>query len=330
MNRAQAGMTLVELMVAMLIGLILIGATASVYIANKDTYRTSEVIARMQENGRVALHMIVDDLRMAGFMGNNTNPVLVANRFGSTTPLDNAGGDCIPGWYINTASLLVVGNDQPPVLNGTSFDATCLSGKGYQATTDVIALKHAAAGEIDDDDVDDAAHATWTLISSDLLRSAFFIGGTPAPSDLDSTATTNRRWLAHVYFIAPDDDDVPLLRRLVLGSGPNFYNREVVRGVQDLQIQYGIDRDGDGTPDSFVEPGTEGAAKIVAARVWLLMRSETPDAGHDDSIHTYEYGIKRYIPGNAGSDNGSETAENPTRYRRLLLSTTVTLRNHWQ
>ncbi len=329
----QTGMTLVELMIAMVIGLVLIGATSAVYISNKDTYRTSETVTRMQENGRIALHLIIDDLRMAGFMGNNTNPVLVENRSGSATPLDALDGasgtdDCATGWYIDTSSMLLVGNDQAPVLNSTSLSTTCLSGKDLQAGTDVIALKRAAAGVIDDDAVDDPAHDTWTLIRSDLMHGAFFLGGQPLPTGM-TVAATNRRWLAHVYFIAPDDDDqdLPELRRLTLGSGPNFYNRELIPGIQDLQIHYGIDTSGDGAPDSFVEPGTEGAATVVAARVWLLMRSETREPGHDDSVNTYTYASKSYTPGD-GSD--IEIAGAPKQYRRLLLSATVTLRNDWK
>ncbi|HEX6929919.1 MAG TPA: PilW family protein [Gammaproteobacteria bacterium] len=329
MNRdPQAGMTLVELMIAMVIGLVLIGASASVYIANKDTYRTSETVARMQENGRIALHVIVDDLRMAGFMGNNTNPVLVENRSGSPAPLAALSGtsgtqDCADRWYIDTTSMLLVGNNQTPALNGVPFSTTCLLNKGYQATTDVIALKRAATGDILDINVGN--HVNWTLIRSDLMRGAFFLGGTPLPAGLTAN-TTNRRWLAHVYFIAPDNSsEIPELRRLTLGSGPNLYNRELVPGVQDLQIHYGIDTDGNGSPDSFVEPGNEGAAAIVAARIWLLMRSETREFSHNDSLNTYNYANKSYTPGDG---SGIETADNPEQFRRLLLSATVMLRNN--
>lgn len=335
MNRkSQTGTTLVELMIAMVIGLVLIGATGSVYIANKNTYRTGEIIARMQENGRIALHLVVDDLRMAGFMGNNTNPSLVMNRSGSPTalaPLSGSSGtdDCANGWYVDTSSMLIVGNNQTPAMNGNSFSTTCLSGKGYQATTDVIALKRAATGTIANTDTADPDHQNRVLIRSDLMRGAFFLGGTTLPAGLNAAMSTNRRWLAHVYFIAPDGDDekLPELRHLTLGSGPDFYNRELVPGVQDIQIQYGIDTDADGAPNSFVEPGTEGAASIVAARVWLLMRSETPESGYDDSVNTYDYATKSYTPGDDSTDNETEITANPERYRRLLLSTTVMLHN---
>lgn len=331
MSRArQFGLTLVELVIAMVIGLVLIGATASVYIANKETYRTGEIVARMQENGRIALHVIADDLKMAGFLGNNSNPSLIARRRGAT---DQFGAlpvtdDCADRWYVDLDSLLVVGNNQPPVVDSTSFADRCLAGQGYQPTTDVIALKRADIDEIRDDDVGSPEHDARLLLRTDLVRGEFFLGGEPLPAGMNDGLGTNRRWLAHVYFIAPDaGTGIPELTRLDLGRGPEFNAREIVPGVQDLQVQLGIDTDGDGMPDKFIEPGGAPAANVIAARVWLLMRSETPEPGHNDSLNTYEYAGKRYIPGDPGTDNGTEVAANPEQYRRLLLNATVMLRN---
>lgn len=331
--RNQHGVTLVELMIAMVIGLILMGAVASVYFASRDTYRTSEIVARMQENGRTALHLIASDLAMAGFMGNNTNPELIENAEGTPAPLPPLSGaapatqDCADRWYIDTSALLLAGNNAAPVHEGTSFSSTCLLNKGLQPGTDVIAVKRAASGAIPDSETGSSAHSAWTLLRTDLVRGAFFIGGGTIPPGMNAV-TTNRRWLSHVYFIAPDaTSGIPELRRLTLGSGPNLYNRELVPGVQDLQIQYGVDNDGNGSPDQFVEPGMEGNANVVAARVWLLMRSDVAEPDHDDSANTYEYANKAYTPGDGG--DGTETANEPTQHRRLLMSTTVALRNNW-
>lgn len=104
----------------------------------------------------------------------------------------------------------------------------------------------------------------------------------------------------------------------------------MVRGVQDLQVQYGIDTNGDGNANQFVEPGTQGLARVLAARIWLLMRSEEREASHDDSVNTYVYANKRYVPGDVTTNNETETATNPEQFRRLLLSKTITFRNQWQ
>src|SRR5690606_40811409 len=121
-----------------------------------------------------------------------------------------------------------------------------------------------------------------------------------------------------------------VLHRREMFSGPQkrLAQSALVRGVQDLQVQLGIDTDGDGTPNLFANPGEyPDQARIVAARDWLLLRAESLDPYHDDSFNSYIYGDRRYVPGDAGSDNETEFFPNPENYRRLLISKTVALRN---
>lgn len=63
------GFTMVEIMVAMVIGLILMAGTIQVFIGNKQTYRTTEASSRLQENARFAMAKLTQDIRMAGFTG---------------------------------------------------------------------------------------------------------------------------------------------------------------------------------------------------------------------------------------------------------------------
>ena len=74
--RHAAGFTLVELMVAMLLGLIVIGGALSVFLAGQSTYTTNTALADVQENSRVAFEMLMQDLRAAGLTGcDNAAPV---------------------------------------------------------------------------------------------------------------------------------------------------------------------------------------------------------------------------------------------------------------
>ena len=65
----QAGLSLVELMIAMVIGLLLMLGVIQVFIASQAASRLSEGVARVQENGRFALDFLERDVRMAGHMG---------------------------------------------------------------------------------------------------------------------------------------------------------------------------------------------------------------------------------------------------------------------
>jgi type IV pilus assembly protein PilW len=70
-KRHQQGLSLVELMVAMVLGLLVVGAAFAIFHSNQETYRANEGLARMQENARVAFELITEDIRGAG--GNACN-----------------------------------------------------------------------------------------------------------------------------------------------------------------------------------------------------------------------------------------------------------------
>ena len=67
--RTQQGITLIELMIALVIGLLATGAMLKVYVDSSRLYRFNEGLARIQENGRFATEFVRRDARMAGFWG---------------------------------------------------------------------------------------------------------------------------------------------------------------------------------------------------------------------------------------------------------------------
>ncbi|SMF23435.1 type IV pilus assembly protein PilW [Alteromonadaceae bacterium Bs31] len=78
-SRPQAGFSLVELLVAMLLGVVLLGGAISVLMGNLQTFRANNGIARVQENARFALEEISRDLRSTSFMGCATGDVRIQN-----------------------------------------------------------------------------------------------------------------------------------------------------------------------------------------------------------------------------------------------------------
>lgn len=67
--RASRGLSMVELLVALALGLIITAAVLQMFLASKTTYRMQEALARVQENGRFAIGQLANDIRMAGYMG---------------------------------------------------------------------------------------------------------------------------------------------------------------------------------------------------------------------------------------------------------------------
>lgn len=69
MHKRQRGLSLIELMISMVLGLLLIGGIIALFISNKQTYRYNEELARLQENSRIAIDRIERTMRMAGHLG---------------------------------------------------------------------------------------------------------------------------------------------------------------------------------------------------------------------------------------------------------------------
>ncbi len=68
----QHGLTLVELLVAMTVGLLLTAGVLTVFVNSSQTYRVQDNLSHLQENGRFALILLGNALRMAGY---KTDPI---------------------------------------------------------------------------------------------------------------------------------------------------------------------------------------------------------------------------------------------------------------
>ena len=68
-HKNQSGLTLIELMLALAISMVLTLGAITVFQSNKQTNNVQEQMSRVQENGRMALSMILADIRGAGFVG---------------------------------------------------------------------------------------------------------------------------------------------------------------------------------------------------------------------------------------------------------------------
>ena len=123
--------------------------------------------------------------------------------------------------------------------------------------------------------------------------------------------------MVHGYYVSQDSTigaGIPSLRRKTLVAGPLLQDEEVIPGVEDFQVQYGDDTNGDGAANRYVNPNNLPAgALIVAVRLWFLMRSDQPQIGHIDNTN-YVY-ADRNVP--APND----------AFRRVLVSKTIELRN---
>ena len=91
----QKGFTLIELMIALVLGAIVIGAIYSTYIVQQRSYTVQETVAEMQQNIRAAMMVMARDIRMAGYdpdgTGNFSITAASSDRLRFTVDLNENG-----------------------------------------------------------------------------------------------------------------------------------------------------------------------------------------------------------------------------------------------
>lgn len=320
---AQAGVSLVELMVALVLGLFLIFGAVTIYSKSRTTYRTTEAVARLQETARYAFDTIEPDVRMASYWGLASRPDYIVNSATATedrpAELDAAAteiDECGTNFAINLREYLAGVNGADAV----AWPLGCNAFRdAWRDDTDVLVIRR--GGE-----TQPAALAEGRLyIQTSRIQGSMFIATSCSdpkdpgciPADYSPPASETRTLETTVYYIANEStarDDVPSLRRKRLVNGA-MMDEEVVSGVEDLQVRFGIDTNGDSNADNYVDPETNPAlygGAIVAATIWLRVRGEDPEIGFADD-RTYTAGDMATTPGG--------------NFRRFLISKTIQLRN---
>lgn len=85
--RVERGFSLIEIMVAMVAGLLLAAGIGQVFLSSKQSYRLQDQISRIQENGRYAIEMLTHDVRMAGSVGCKARSGMIENTLITPTSL---------------------------------------------------------------------------------------------------------------------------------------------------------------------------------------------------------------------------------------------------
>ena len=306
----QQGFSLVEMMLAMLIGIIIMGGILSVYTNTRDQQRISEDQVNMVTDARFALETIAYDLRHAGVFGGTNIPSLVSCRMGDAscpTALPLATGDCHNEWYINIDQPIFGGEGIIPA------GYSCIL--NHQANTDVLVVRYADSNTVDTASlVADATYVRSNYIGGQLFKGT----AQPVIPDDVGTLTANHQLYSRAYYISNfsnvPGDGLPSLRRVDLINGPQVQDQLLLPGATNLQVQYGEDLDGDGSIDQFVNAdAVTDFTRVYAVRLWVLIKTE-------QRMEDLNTGRTYIIAGNSVTtpDDG---------YRRLLISSVIKMRN---
>jgi type IV pilus assembly protein PilW len=332
MMQRERGFTLVELMVSVAIGLTLTLGVMTVLVSGAGIYQRSDGRARMQENARFAMTVLQQDLRMAGYMG-----CFNLNMF--PTRYTNLVKD--PDEYGNDYATMVGGFEA----TSSSFTPTLDTSIGHTSATpvagsDILFMRGPTGPSAPLNDAMTTVAAPIPLASVE----GFTVGGlaivsdcgyanvfkvTQIPADKKlvhaanyNTAAQLTRVFSNVdgatvtpigtvtYFVAPSGDGISghrSLYRQESGAVPE----EIAAGIENMQLEYGIDTDSDKTANKFVTANNIGTGEVTAVKVSLLVTSA--------STRSTMQALTYYF------DGAAFTAADRRVY--TPVTTTVTLRN---
>ncbi len=337
----EKGLTLIELMLAMVIGVFLLMGTLTVFTQSRANFRVSDSIARLQENARFALDTIEPDLRLARFWGRNPEPGAIPNP--NTDPgfpagviiacdtVDSSAARVPPttytAWSLNLLQEIWA-VDETSGFGHAALGIPCSPATAAQAQSDALIVRHATGQPA-------AAVAGNIQVHTDHLAGEIFNNGV-VPAGYNALAQTHDV-AVNVYYVDQGSDldpNVPSLRVKTLIPGGIHQDQELISGVENLQVQFGIDTTdpNDGIVDRYVDadhaiinpttPGTILTAKVMSVRLWILMRANAQENGFQDrAIYTSPDPVI-----NTCTEGGG--CAYPDNFRRLAVSKTIFLRNN--
>jgi len=364
MTRAR-GFTLIEFMIAMLLSLLVLSALTATFVANSRSRTEIEKVNEQMENGRFALQILTDDLEMAGFLSQLDIDLATT----ADTPMPIPGSKpnpCATALADLRAGLPmhVQGYGDLAALDSDLDD--CLT--DFKAGTDIVAIRRVATCVGGDANCAMVAGAPYfqaalcedqlgSLNYADYFRLDTTLGNLNRTKRNCATTAERRQYLVHIYFIANNDqpgDGIPTLKRAELGAVGGaiaFTVAPLAHGIQDLQLEYGVDTDNDGapnvftaSPDTYDPPGGSSGPfdecadhnaecvsnwrNVVAIRMALLARNSTTTRDFTDakvySLGANDDGTVRC----ARDDDTDGTCEAfGDGYKRHVYQTSVRLNN---
>jgi len=325
MLKKQQGFTLIEIFIALVIGLFLIGGTLSVFVGLKSTTTETSSMGELQENGRFAVSILTDDLLRQDFWGDLSGQLSFERLI--TSQAAPATGECFGlggnnGSFPQDASAFrsiwateVSSEDMLDCINNADYKST------LAFNSDIIQIKRVLGVPIAPVNLNKSRY----YLQSNITSANLF------PGDVDPVPTLNasRIWeyQHHIYYIREDDigstgEVVPVLMQGRLqNADPAITFNMLVEGIEKLNFMFGIDTDADGVINAYMPSGNmladywygANGVRILAVKMHVLVRAIRQDFNYENN-NVYQLGDESF---DANGDH----------YRRLLFSSTVSLHN---
>lgn len=330
---SQQGLSLIELMVAITLGIFLSFGAVEIYIGSDQAHRAQNALAQLQENARYALNVLSKDIRNSGYMGCaalGTDGVEIKTVADADSPIPPYTEDSVLNGAQSTGAQ-TWSPAKPADLGSIADNTDILTVAGVGRCRAPLASDMAdgtSPVNVPNDNSCSFQKDEIVMISDCEQASIFRITNTPGSTGvLQHGAFDNQFYIVpdhHPevmslrfanYFIRNDDDGVPSL--FVKDTSRNSNNPiALVEGVESMQLEYGVDTVGNGIPEFYAHANTvDGGAtydwsNVVSVKITLLLRTtENLNAG------SYTF--------NAGGTNVTYT----DGFMRKTFATTVQIRN---
>jgi len=280
-HRHVAGFTLLELMIAGAIGSFLIAGVFTVFSNGRQTQGMVEAQTQLIDDSRFAMRTLNYDLRHAGLWGKTNKYSNIGGAKDVTqdqTPVDPMpvmgpiGGDCDVDWYRDLKQSFYVKDNSNP------YAASCIPNGEYRLNTDVLVTKYAPPTPVADGDLGTGV----VYVYANHFEGALFIGPTPQDykkgkkDEPENFVLRNRAYFVNEFTYA-NGDGYPSLHRVELMAGPELTNTMLIPGVEDFQVQLGIDDTGDRSVNRYVDASYSDdnpeLKKVISVQYWLMLRS---------------------------------------------------------
>lgn len=349
--KLQCGLSLIELMIAITLGLIIVTAVGSLFVNSSRSNAELQKSAQQIENGRYATEILTEDLKHAGFYGQYFSAQALS---GTQNPCEESSTTAL----FNAMALPVQAFRAPdfstrPDLSATTC-GTLLPNANLVPGADVIVVRRADTTALA---IGNVAVSGELYIQANSSEAEIQIGNGAAITDTQTAggaaatilnkalkAAPIRKYHVHVYFVAPcsqgtgagglcavSDDTIPTLKRLELradGGPAAMAIVPLVEGIQYVKAEWGIDDQpatvnastgviGDGTVDAFrAAPSDVEFSNAIAAKLFILARNTESSTDYvDDKTYTL------------GTVAGTTTAAANDAFKRHVFSTEVQMMN---
>ncbi len=312
-HQLQYGFSLIEILIATMLGIFITSGALSIYISNKDSFRVQQAISFTQKNARFIINQFNIKISSAGYSGLYSSFVNSADLENTLTgPTDIRWDLSRPVYGYNNVSSsdtiagvtgIVAGSDvlilksmisDTNIVGNTTSDTLSLNATSGYEDGDILIITDADKASIFQID-------TKTDLGSGVLKVELSVGSSPQPGNLSELAnlydsSARIGYLETVaYFIKPKVDGRSALYEGRLktsdDSPPTMVVTELVSNVENIQFVYGVDADNNNSVEKYIDATTVTAAEwkqVKSIGISLLLASESNGITIDDNSYSFD------------------------------------------